>query len=309
MMSLLTCNDDDISISKDVQDFLNGVIDIMERNSIKRDKINWTDFRNKVLETAGTVQNSAQKLTGIKEALTLLGDNHSFLKTSSGNYVWGDYTLNCEAENTSPHVIPENIGYIQVFHFSGSSNSDAAIDFAQKIHDQISNSDDSNIIGWIVDLRGNGGGNMWPMLAGIGPILGEGIVGYFVDLDSRQTSWRYMNGSSFVNGNPITQLENPYELIIPNPKVAVLLDKEVGSSGEAIAISFIGRENTKSFGTATCGQSTANTGYKLSDNSTLYLAVAYMADRNLNLYGDQIFPDEEANAQNIIQKAVDWIEN
>jgi carboxyl-terminal processing protease len=150
---------------------------------------------------------------------------------------------------------------------------------------------------------------MWPMLAGIGPILGEGIVGYFVDLDSRQTSWRYMNGSSFVNGSPITQLENPYELIIPNPKVAVLLDKEVGSSGEAIAISFIGRDNTKSFGTATCGQSTANTGYKLSDNSTLYLAVAYMADRNLNLYGDQIIPDEEANAQNIIQKAVDWIEN
>src|SRR5690348_5042975 len=27
--------------------------------------------------------------------------------------------------------------------------------------------------GWVVDLRGNVGGNMWPMLAGIGPLLGE----------------------------------------------------------------------------------------------------------------------------------------
>ncbi|WP_026210784.1 S41 family peptidase, partial [Flexithrix dorotheae] len=108
--------------------------------------------------------------------------------------------------------------------------------------------------------------------------------------------------------SPITQLENPYELIIPNPKVAVLLDNEVGSSGEAIAISFIGRDDTKSFGTATCGLSTANTAFKLSDNSTLYLATAFMADRNLNLFGNQIIPDEEANAQNILQKAVEWIE-
>lgn len=307
-MFLLSCNDDEIFITKDVQVFLNGAIDIMERNSIKRDKINWNAFRNKVLEKAGTVQNSAQKLTGIREALTMLGDNHSYLLTSSGNYILGDYTLKCEAENTSSYLIPENIGYVQVFHFSGSSNSKAAIDFAQKIHDQISNSDHTNIIGWIVDLRGNSGGNMWPMLAGIGPILGEGIVGYFVDLDNRQTSWRYMNGSSFYNGSPITQLENPYELIIPNPKVAVLLDNEVGSSGEAIAISFIGRDDTKSFGTATCGLSTANTAFKLSDNSTLYLATAFMADRNLNLFGNQIIPDEEANAQNILQKAVEWIE-
>jgi len=37
--------------------------------------------------------------------------------------------------------------------------------------------DRDDLIGWIVDLRGNGGGNMWPMLAGVGPVLGEGVVG------------------------------------------------------------------------------------------------------------------------------------
>ena len=51
----------------------------------------------------------------------------------------------------------------------------------QQIQDQIKIMDHPYNIGWIVDLRGNGGGNMWPMLAGIGPILGEGIAGYFID--------------------------------------------------------------------------------------------------------------------------------
>jgi C-terminal processing protease CtpA/Prc len=35
--------------------------------------------------------------------------------------------------------------------------------------------DQGNLAGWIVDLRNNGGGNMWPMLTGIGSILGEGV--------------------------------------------------------------------------------------------------------------------------------------
>ena len=33
------------------------------------------------------------------------------------------------------------------------------------------------------DLRGNIGGNMWPMIAGVGPILGDGIIGWIVYYD------------------------------------------------------------------------------------------------------------------------------
>ena len=34
--------------------------------------------------------------------------------------------------------------------------------------------------GWIVDLRGNFGGNMWPMLLSVEPLIGNGTLGYFV---------------------------------------------------------------------------------------------------------------------------------
>jgi len=64
--------------------------------------------------------------------------------------------------------------------------------------------DRSHPAGWIVDLRGNVGGNMWPMLAGIGPVLGEGDdLGEFFTLDSHST-WKYRDGVAADANNVIT---------------------------------------------------------------------------------------------------------
>lgn len=39
--------------------------------------------------------------------------------------------------------------------------------------------------------------NMWPMLAGVGPVLGEGArLGGFMDASGSITHWFYMNGAS-----------------------------------------------------------------------------------------------------------------
>src|SRR6266850_8052486 len=59
-------------------------------------------------------------------------------------------------------------------------------------------------------------------------------------------------------------LKPPYKLSVPNARVAVLTDIGVASSGEAIAIAFRGRPNTRSFGTPTCGLSTAVDQFPLS---------------------------------------------
>jgi C-terminal processing protease CtpA/Prc len=37
--------------------------------------------------------------------------------------------------------------------------------------------------GWIVDLRGNGGGNLWPMLGALAPLLADGHVLSFAYVD------------------------------------------------------------------------------------------------------------------------------
>ena len=214
-------------------------------------------------------------------------------------------TIRCNVVTVPPVSVPETVGYVRVVSFSGTEEE--ARDFAQAIQDQIRFIDAPTIEGWIVDLRGNSGGNMWPMLAGIGPILGEGVVGHFIDPDDNQYAWEYQNGTSISNGFRVTQAPNPYQLINAEPRVAVLLDNGVASSGEAVAIAFVGRENTRSFGSPTCGLSTANVSYTLSNDAQLVLTVSYMADRNKKLFGTPVPPDEAVSPQDIVERAVDWV--
>ena len=42
--------------------------------------------------------------------------------------------------------------------------------------------------GWIVDLRQNTGGNMWPMIAAVAGLLDRGILGHFLP-DGQRQAW------------------------------------------------------------------------------------------------------------------------
>jgi hypothetical protein len=290
-----------------VENFLNEVVDIMERHSINRNTIDWDDFRSQILNSGMAAQSINQTDDALQLALELLGDNHSFIRRQNGRVVSGA-PINCQQSNAPAPNLPDNIGYVRVSSFSGSNNA-ASIAFAEEIQAQIRARDHQDIEGWIVDLRGNTGGNMWPMLAGIGPVLGEGLAGHFIDPDGVEEPWSYSNGAARLNQNNIVSAPDPYELIHPNPKIAVLLDRAVISSGEAIAIAFKGRANTMHFGTPSCGLSTANTSFSLPDGSSLFLTTAYMADREKNLFGGPVTPDVSASGNNIIAAAVDYILN
>ena len=309
ILSLISCSDDEPpAISPGAMNYLNEVMDLMQRYSINKKTIDWADFKSKVFAKAAGAQTIADTYAGITEALQLLGDNHSVFTKPDGGVIYMR-TIQCIPQTVVKPAVPGQIGYVKVNSFAGPTNDDAAIAFAREIQNQIKNQDNPDIKGWIVDLRSNSGGNMWPMLAGIGPVLGEGVVGYFIDPDGNQQPWSYLDGASQITSVIVTQLNDPYEVVVANPKVAVLLDNGVASSGEVIAICFVGRENTKSFGSATCGLSTANRSFPLSDRSYLNLTVAHLADRNKNTFGNAILPDQAATNQTIIQDAITWIEN
>ena len=157
---------------------------------------------------------------------------------------------------------------------------------------------------------------MWPMLAGIGPILGEGMVGMFIDPDSVKNRWYYENGRS-LNGTFVqTSVSGtPYELIDPDPAVAILHGRLTASSGEAQVVAFRGRPNTKSFGQETTGVPTANRGFPLSDGALLNLTVAWMADRTGEKYWLPLIPDEDMpgdpaqdpSLDPVVWRAEEWI--
>jgi carboxyl-terminal processing protease len=93
------------------------------------------------------------------------------------------------------------------------------------------------------------------------------------------------------------EITHPAITIGGMPPVALLIDGDTLSSGEALAVAFRGRPNTRFFGQRTYGLASANRDFPLIDGARLQLTVALDADRNGKIYANGIFPDEEIEFQ------------
>jgi hypothetical protein len=255
------------SISEQAQGYLDEVIRLMRANSINRLTIDWSGFRTRVLGEAAGAQTVADTYAAIRLAIRLLGDSHSSFQDPTG-FVIAPSTRGCRASSASAPTVPATIGYVKVGAFVGRG-TEAGV-FADGIQHTIRSADADDLFGWIVDLRGNTGGNMWPMVAGLGPVLGEGVIGYFIDPTGAESAWEYRHGASWDDGVVQQLVSAPYRLRRERPRVAVLTDNGTASSGEATAIAFRGRRNARSFGTPTCGLSTAIENYAMSDGGSVW---------------------------------------
>jgi hypothetical protein len=189
-----------------------------------------------------------------------------------------------------------NFGYVVLPRCSAKDN-DGLLLYAADVRRILTDLAAQSPKGWVVDLRGNTGGNMWPMLAGIGPILGDGSVGSFVANDGN-VSWFYQDGKTGTRnpaGLETVSLTLQEEPVLQTPSaapVAVLVDNSTASSAEAITIAFHGRPASRSFGSRTAGKSTAVQPFKLDDGAELYLTTAIDADRSGKAYPDGFTPDQ-----------------
>jgi hypothetical protein len=284
--------------------YLDDALDVMELNSIRRYEIDWNAFRAQARADAIGAVTPSDVYPTIIAALERIGDNHSFFRgagqaqlapemssRSPGRAPFaGEGREFAVAEPTAGLVAP-GVGYVDVPAFSGGGQDAEAL--AATYHRLIEGVDTlGQTCRWVVDLRGNTGGNMWPMVAGIGPVLGGDTLGFFVDPDTVVSPWIYEDGEARIAEVVITAVEPGYDLESPAPNVAVLTDSLTASSGEAVAVAFRGRPRARSFGGATWGVSTANAAFPLSDGAVIFLTVATMADRLGTLYGDALDPDE-----------------
>lgn len=282
------------------------ILTLIKQHAITKNRVNLEELSLKVKELSKNAKSIQETYPSIKMAFKLLKTNHTSLRTENGELAAYYSNLKCGEiiNNFVPNLI--NIGYIRVNAFSSLDLWEQKL-FALFLQTKISEQDQDNLLGWIVDLRWNTGGNMWPMIAGIGPLLGNGTYGYFIN--ENISSWGYQDGASVVNGNPRVSVSSPYKLLNSNPKIAVLSSNNIASSGEATLISFKEHNNVRIFGTNTCGQSTANRTFVLSDGSRLNLTVSTMADKSKNLYGGVVTVDELVPQHEVVNAAVNWLNN
>jgi C-terminal processing protease CtpA/Prc len=297
-------------LTPEALDYLNAALDIIQEQSLFRDRLDWPSIRAAAIERAEGAADPAGTYDAIWLALRLLGDNHSF-------FVAPDAAERFHSEPPGAPLpagvrLPDDVGFITL---PDAAPGDDMRRYATAAVDAIRAVDAQPVRGWIVDLRGNGGGNMWPMLAGIGPILGEGEAGRFVYPDGRREVWTYQDGHAAVDGD--TYAEGPkYDPRISRPPVAVLTGPVTASSGEGIVVAFRGRPHTRSFGQPTAGVPTGNAGFPLSDGAVIVITGVWMADRTSQTYEGPIAPDEVVAAgapdaqpddDPVVQAALAWL--
>lgn len=295
--------------------YLHEAADLIQKNALHRDMVDWPKEREVIMLMASGARNYADCYPMIRHLLGKLGDHHSFLMEAQSSNEWSnpDPEAYKQMPLTTGEVLDGNIAYLSMPSVSSGDDKTSTY-FADMLQNLIDSLDQSNPVGWILDLRGNSGGNCWPMLAGIGPVLGEGKCGYFIELGGKTSgAWFYKKGKSGIGKNKITSVSRkPYKLQRKNPPVAVLTGKYTGSSGEVVTVAFRQRPNTRSFGSPTAGLSTGNQNFSLKDGAQIFLTTSVYADRTKETYGAQIKPDQEIQESKegqdpVVEAAVKWL--
>jgi C-terminal processing protease CtpA/Prc len=264
-------------MSAEARAYLTAALDTIEAVTLGRDTLPWPVIRDSAFYYAHGARKPADTYGAIDWALRH-ANKHSFLQASRPGMV--------------SELVDGRYGYIHIPQRGGAGGT-----LADSLHAAVRFLKDEGACGWIVDLRDNGGGNMWPMLAGIGPLLGDSVVGYFI-AGPEAEAWYYRRGRSGIlrRGGAIETASHvtiePVELSAPAPPVAVLTDGGTASSGEALAVSFRGRPNTRSFGSPTAGFATVNRGSGLPDHANMVVTTGYYADRHRTPAAERLEPDE-----------------
>lgn len=141
------------------------------------------------------------------------------------------------------------------------------------------------------------------MLAGLGPLLGDEPLGYFRNRTGEWIPWTAKVRATSTHD-------------ASHDVVAVIMGHKTASAGEAVALSFRGRSNTRSFGEPTAGYSTANQPIALPDGAMIALTTGLMADRFRNVATGSIEPDEKVAVPDgvhigddpAIRAALKWLE-
>jgi C-terminal processing protease CtpA/Prc len=249
------------------------------------DSIDWQQLRVDVAHRAQGLVTIAQCKPILDYLLLTLrkaGDKHSFFMSKAT--VAPRLSARYAGQQAESRYLGDGIGYLKVPAFA-SFNDSASLTFSHSIRQQLQILESQQqLIGWVLDLRHNTGGNMRPMLEGLQALIGEEPYGYFVFPRQKRQLQLRIRREKGRQASTLATATTPRRL-------AVLTDSLTGSSGEMVAIALKGLRNTRFFGQPSAGYTTTNMTHRLSDGAYLLLAEGYMVDRNRRAYLSGVAPD------------------
>jgi len=283
---------------------LHEAIEVLSTKALGRERVDWKSVERELAATLREDESPRAAHASIEAAVAKLGDPHASYKrpTPSPHDSPPPQPL---AKNTNPMPAPapqpprpaiptkpegrmldDGVAYLVV---PGCTVPDVngLRDFARAAAAELKRLEASHPKAWVIDLRLNGGGNLWPMLLGLRPLLGDGPLMTMVQGDKVESHFGVGPIGSWIdwggNRGPEVQLDwggaEPETIAPFKGRIAVLLGSWTMSSGESLTICFAGRQNTRTFGEKTAGLTTVTNFFPLSDGSVLNLPVSRMGDR------------------------------
>jgi hypothetical protein len=277
--------------------YLEAALALIEREAYFSPRVDWPRLRAEVDSLAAGAVTPGDTHVAIAYALEALGDGHSHfvsprLRQELASAGGDEPAQDIEARSMG------RVGYLRVPGFQSIHPARGAA-FSDTLRGHLARQAAAGACGWIVDLRANTGGNMYPMVQGLSGLLGGETLGHFVGREQR-VAWtaRTADGGLHALAGGATA------------PVAVLQGPRTASSGEATLLSFHGRANTRSFGEPSWGLSTANQAFPLADGAAIALTTALMADRDGKPHGGKIQPDEVVSGDQAAETAARrWLES
>lgn len=284
-----------------VKSFIDKSIALIKENSIDTENLKYIERE---------LYNKSQNLNSIddvapfyKEVFKQLNDYHGGLKYKGKTYGWNNPSsianpylkekIKVEKKVVSK-VIDKSIGYVRI-----PGNNDFSFkkvdSLSDDIVDHINSISSNKIAGWIIDLRVNTGGNMYPILLGLKEFIGNNLVfGGFRNAQNKITgNWEIKGGKLLIDNMALERKQGLVYAIRHDVPIVLLTSCYTASAGEMTTISFIGRNNTYIVGEPTANYTTAVQGFSINENAGINLSTDYVVDRKLKIYKSSVLPDFE----------------
>jgi C-terminal processing protease CtpA/Prc len=198
------------------------------------------------------------------------------------------------------------IGYIKVLGFDGN-NSEEMKRYAKFIQKGIFRIGAKN---WILDLRHNGGGNLYAMLLGISPFLIDNKVMGTLVLKNESTSHflinygiKYAKGKVYFGKKIMGMAEHCKK--IKYSKIAILVGPKTKSSGELLAMCLQSNKNVKIFGKNTARACSNMSIHHLPDGSFITYPTMVGVDQSGKRFTKGIKPNVITNKPVTVAKS--WL--
>lgn len=290
---------------------LDEAIEVLSTRPLGHEKLDWKSVRKELEGTLGPDASTAAAHAAISAAVAKLNDPHA--KFTPPPELQPPQPAPTKPSSAPPEASPrpaipstpegrmldDQIAYLVV---PGCAAPDVRglRAYARAAAAEVHRLSESKPKAWVIDLRLNGGGNVWPMLLGLRPLLGDGPCMTMIKGDQIESRFGVDSTGSWIDWGNAKGREAqlgwggtaPTTIAPISERIAILLGPWTMSSGESLAISLAGRENTRTFGEKTAGLTTVTNYFALADGSVLNLPVAWMGDRRGRAVTGPIEPAE-----------------